>query len=119
MIASAAGSPHAAVSKRLDRLAWLLDSAIRLPGGFRIGVDGIIGLVPGMGDLVGAALSSYLVVEAARLKLPFRLLARMTMNILIELVVGVIPIVGDIFDFAFKANLRNMRILNEYLSKNA
>ena len=116
--AKTASAQHASASKRLDRLAWLLDSAIRLPGGFRIGLDGIIGLVPGIGDLVGTALSSYLVVEAARLKLPFRLLARMAMNVLIELVVGVIPIVGDIFDFAFKANLRNMRILNEYLSKN-
>lgn len=107
-----------AASKRLERLAWILDSAVRLPGGFRVGVDGIIGLVPGIGDLVGAALSSYIVVEAARLKLPFRVLARMAMNVLIELVVGIVPIVGDIFDFAFKANLRNVRLLNEYLSKN-
>lgn len=117
MSAKAASTQHVAASKRLNRLAWLLDSAIRLPGGFRVGLDGIIGLVPGIGDLVGAALSSYLVVEAARLKLPFRLLARMAMNVLIELVVGVIPIVGDIFDFAFKANLRNMQLMNEYLSK--
>lgn len=105
--------------KRLEKLAWLLDSSIRLPGGFRVGLDGIIGLIPGIGDLVGAALSSYIVLEAAKLKLPFRLLARMTLNILIELVIGIVPIFGDMFDFAFKANLRNVRILNAHLSKNA
>ena len=114
---NAANSNHAAISKRLARLAWVLDSAIRLPGGFRVGLDGIIGLIPGIGDLAGAVLSSYIVVEAARLKVPFRVLARMAMNILIELVVGIVPIVGDMFDFAFKANLRNARLLNEYLSK--
>ncbi|MGB5853652.1 MAG: DUF4112 domain-containing protein [Oceanisphaera sp.] len=119
MNAQTGSHSHASASKRLNRLAWILDSAIRLPGGFRIGLDGIIGLVPGIGDLVGAAMSSYIVVEAARLKAPFRVLARMGLNVLIELVVGIVPIFGDIFDFAFKANLRNMRILNEYLSKNA
>ncbi|WP_417616902.1 DUF4112 domain-containing protein [Oceanisphaera sp.] len=109
---------QAAASKRLERVAWILDSAVRLPGGFRVGLDGIIGLVPGIGDLIGAALSSYIVVEAARLKLPLRVLARMAMNVLIELVVGIIPLFGDLFDFAFKANVRNVRLLNEYLRKN-
>ena len=103
--------------KRLEKLAWLLDNSIRLPGGFRVGLDGLIGLIPGVGDVIGAALSSYIVLEAAKLKLPFRLLARMTLNILIELVVGIVPIFGDMFDFAFKANLRNVRLLNEYLQR--
>ena len=109
---------HHQVSKRLEKLAWLLDSSIRLPGGFRVGLDGIIGLIPGVGDLIGAALSSYIVLVAIKLKLPFRILARMTLNILIDLVVGIVPIFGDIFDFSFKANLRNVRLLNAYLSKN-
>lgn len=100
--------------KRLERLAWLLDSAIRLPGGFRVGLDGIIGLIPGVGDLIGAVLSSYIVWVAAKAKLPFLLLMRMTLNIFIELIIGVIPVFGDAFDFAFKANLRNVRILNNY-----
>ncbi|MBO1519106.1 DUF4112 domain-containing protein [Oceanisphaera sp. DM8] len=108
---------NAAVKRRIERLAWLLDAGIRLPGGFRIGLDGIIGLIPGIGDLVGAVLSSYIVVEAARLKVPLRIRARMVLNILIELVVGVLPIAGDLFDFAFKANLRNVGLLNAYLSK--
>lgn len=116
---NAVNNAQAATSKRLARLAWMLDSSIRLPGGFRVGLDGIIGLIPGVGDLIGAGLSSYIVVEAARLKVPFRVLARMGLNVLIELVVGIVPIFGDIFDFAFKANLRNVRLLNEYLGKNA
>ncbi|ART81538.1 hypothetical protein CBP31_01910 [Oceanisphaera profunda] len=116
---NAINNGQAAASQRLARLAWMLDSSIRLPGGFRVGLDGIIGLIPGIGDLIGAGLSSYIVVEAARLKVPFRVLARMSLNVLIELVVGIVPIFGDIFDFAFKANLRNVRLLNEYLGKNA
>ena len=103
--------------KRLENLAWLLDSSLRLPGGFRVGLDGIIGLIPGVGDLIGAALSSYIVLVAVKLKLPFRLLARMTLNILVDLVIGIVPIFGDIFDFSFKANVRNVRLLNQYLSK--
>jgi hypothetical protein len=108
------GRDSAAI-RRLDRFSWLLDSAIRLPGGFRIGVDGIIGLVPGLGDLAAAGLSSYIILEAARMKLPGRVLARMGLNVLLELVVGVIPIFGDLFDFAFKANRRNVRLMTDYL----
>ncbi len=108
---------HSATIRRLDRFAWLLDSAVRLPGGFRIGLDGIIGLVPGLGDLAAAGLSSYIILEAARMKLPGRVLVRMGLNVLLELVVGIIPIFGDLFDFAFKANRRNVRLLNEYLGK--
>lgn len=105
--------------KRLEILAWLLDSAIRLPGGFRVGLDGIIGLIPGVGDLIGAVLSSYIVWVAAKAKLPFLLLMRMTLNIFIELIIGVVPLFGDAFDFAFKANLRNVRILNNYFQSPA
>ncbi|WP_107850382.1 DUF4112 domain-containing protein [Oceanimonas marisflavi] len=100
--------------EKLDRLAWLLDSAIRLPGGFRIGLDGIIGLVPGVGDLTGAAFSGYILLQAIRMKLPFTLLARMGFNIVLEVLIGSIPILGDLFDFAFKANRRNMRLMEKY-----
>ncbi|MGP7733065.1 DUF4112 domain-containing protein [Oceanimonas smirnovii] len=100
--------------EKLERMAWLLDSAIRLPGGFRIGLDGIIGLVPGIGDLTGAVFSGYILLQAARMKLPFTLLARMGFNILLELVIGSIPVLGDLFDFAFKANKRNVRLMNKY-----
>ncbi len=105
------------ISRRLRRLAWLLDSAIRLPGGFRIGFDGLIGLVPGAGDLLAALLSSYIVIEAARLKAPSSVLMRMVGNIALELGIGLVPVVGDLFDFVFKANMRNVQLLETYLDQ--
>ncbi len=103
--------------KRLRRLAWLLDSAIRLPGGFRIGIDGLLGLVPGIGDLLAALLSSYIVVEAARLKAPGSVLVRMVGNIALEMGIGLVPVVGDLFDFVFKANMRNVQLLEAHLDQ--
>ncbi len=107
----------AGAARRLRRLAWLLDSAIRLPGGFRIGLDGLIGLVPGVGDLLGAVLSSYIVIEAARMKVGGSVLMRMVGNIALELGVGLVPVAGDLFDFAFKANTRNVRLIEAYLDQ--
>lgn len=106
---------QAAVRARLKRLAWLLDSAIPLPGGYRIGLDGLIGLVPGLGDVVAALLSSYIVVEAARLRVPVSVLLRMGLNVTLELIIGAVPVAGDLFDFAFKANERNVRLLEASL----
>ena len=102
---------------RLQRLAWLMDKSVRLPGGFRIGADGIIGLFPVVGDLATACVSSYIVAEAARLKVPKSVLLRMGLNVLVDLVVGAIPIAGDLFDFAFKANIRNIALLESYLNR--
>mgnify|MGYP005851412747 CR=1 FL=1 len=96
---------------RLKRLARTLDSSIVLPGGYRIGMDGVIGLVPGVGDLVGAALSTYIIFESARLGASTGLLVRMMLNVLVETAVGVIPVLGDLFDFAWKANDRNVALL--------
>jgi hypothetical protein len=106
---------QAAVRARLKRVAWLLDSAIPLPGGYRIGLDGLIGLVPGLGDVVAALLSSYIVVEAARLRVPASVLLRMGLNVALELIIGAVPVAGDLFDFAFKANERNVRLLEASL----
>lgn len=106
---------QAAVRARLKRLAWLLDSAIPLPGGYRIGLDGLIGLVPGLGDVVAALLSSYIVLEAARLRVPGSVLLRMGLNVALEVIIGAVPIVGDLFDFAFKANERNVGLLEASL----
>lgn len=100
---------------RLKRLAWLLDSAIPLPGGYHIGLDGLVGLVPGLGDVVAALLSSYIVVEAARLRVPASALLRMGLNVALELIIGAVPVAGDLFDFAFKANERNVRLLEASL----
>jgi len=98
--------------RRLDRLSQLLDNAFAIPGTrFRIGLDGIIGLIPGIGDAAGAVLSIYVILQAARLGLPVSALLRMLGNVAIETVVGAVPIVGDIFDIVWKANIRNMALL--------
>lgn len=98
--------------ERLRRLAWLLDSSIRIPGTrWTVGIDALIGLVPGLGDAVGVLLSSYIVYQAARLGATRGVLARMVLNIAIEGLVGAIPILGDLFDAGFKANQRNIRLL--------
>ncbi len=90
---------------RLGHLAWFLDNSIPLPFlGYRIGADGIIGLIPGLGDTVGSLLSSYIVLEAARLGTPKSVLLRMVINIVIESIIGLVPFVGDLFDLAWKAN---------------
>ena len=103
---------------RLERLAWLLDSSIRIPGTRRtVGIDAIIGLVPVLGDVIGVALSSYILAEAARLGAGRRVLARMAFNIALEGVVGMVPLLGDAFDAAWKANRRNMRLLDDWLDR--
>jgi len=104
--------------QRINRIAWLLDSSIPIPGlKFRIGIDALIGLVPGIGDLIGVVLSSYIVREAARAGVPGSVLARMVLNVAIEGVVGMIPLAGDVFDAAWKANQRNASLLNAYLDR--
>jgi hypothetical protein len=102
--------------RRLDRLARLLDEAFRIPGTrFRIGIDGLIGMAPGVGDLVTAAIALYPVIEAARLGVPNRVLARMLVNVGIDTGLGAVPVVGDIFDIAFKSNRRNIDLLRKHL----
>lgn len=107
---------QAQAAQRLRRLSWLLDDAIPLPGGYRIGWDGVVGLIPGIGDAIGASLSSYIVVEAARMGVSKAVLARMVINILLELLVGAVPVLGDLFDFAFKANARNVALMRRALT---
>jgi hypothetical protein len=111
---SGAGSNSADRLQRLRTLAWLLDNSIPLPGGYRIGIDALIGLVPGVGDAVGAALSAYIVNEARALGAPRSVLLRMIGNVMIETVIGSIPFAGDLFDAAFKANSRNLALLARY-----
>lgn len=104
------------VRERLARLAWLLDSSIPIPGTrFTIGLEALIGLFPVVGDAVGVFLSSYIVREAAALGVPRSILARMVFNVALEGLVGMIPLAGDVFDAAYKANQRNVRLLNAWL----
>jgi hypothetical protein len=101
---------------RLKQLAWILDSSIPIPGTrFTIGLDALIGLFPFLGDLVGVLLSSYILGEAARLGAPRSVLTRMAFNVGVEGVVGIVPFAGDVFDAAYKANQRNVRILEAWL----
>lgn len=97
-----------------SQLSWLLDSSIRLPGGFRIGLDGIIGLIPGVGDIVGGTLSAWVIYQANKLGAPKSLQLRMIFNILVDTLLGAIPVVGDLFDFMWKANSRNLALLERY-----
>lgn len=91
-----------------------MDNSIPLPGGMRIGADAIIGLIPGVGDAVGALISTFLVNEARAMGAPRSVLLRMMGNVLIETVIGAIPFAGDLFDAAFKANMRNLALLERY-----
>ena len=102
--------------KRLDRLASLLDNSMRVPGTrWRVGIDGLIGLIPGVGDVFGALMSGYLVMEAARAGASMSLILRMGFNVVLETLVGAVPLIGDLFDFAFKANLRNVGLLRRHV----
>jgi hypothetical protein len=105
---------------RLRRVGWLLDNAIPIPGTrFHLGIDQIIGLVPGIGDLIGGALSLYIIVEAWRLGVPRGLLVRMGWNVAVDTLVGEIPLLGDLFDIAFKANIRNLALLDGFAQRPA
>jgi hypothetical protein len=106
------------VRRRLNRLAWLLDSSIPIPGTrLSIGIDALIGLVPFIGDVVGVLLSSTILIEAARLGAGRSVLARMALNVAVEGLAGVVPFAGDVFDAAWKANQRNVRLLNQWLDQ--
>ena len=114
----AAGPSRADSVARLEALAHLLDSAFQIPGtNHRVGIDAILGLIPGIGDLVSTALASYIIWEARQLGLPRWKIARMIGNVAVDTTVGAIPFAGDLFDVAFRANRRNMKIVREHLER--
>jgi len=101
---------------RLRRYATLLDSGIGVPGTrWQIGIEALIGLIPGVGDLAGALLGGWFVVEALRLRAPGRLIAKMIGNIVFDVLLGIVPVLGDVADFAFKSNRRNLDLLDAHL----
>ncbi len=104
----------------LERLAALLDAQFGIPGTrFRVGLDGLLGFIPGLGDGAGALLSLYIVVKARSLGAPMSLVARMLINVGIDSAVGSVPIAGDLFDLVFKANRRNVGLLRRHLENRA
>ncbi|HYR33299.1 MAG TPA: DUF4112 domain-containing protein [Burkholderiales bacterium] len=104
--------------QRLNFLAWLLDSSIPIPGTrLTIGLDALIGLFPFIGDLLGVVASSYILAEANRMGVGRTILARMAFNVAIEGVIGIVPIAGDVFDAAWKANQKNVRLLNAWAER--
>jgi hypothetical protein len=117
---SAVGTLDPARVERLRRLAVLLDDSIPIPGtGFRIGVESILGIIPGAGDLAGGAFSLYILLQAARMGVPRSLLARMGWNLVADMAVGAVPLLGDLFDAGFKANMRNLALLDRHVDRPA
>lgn len=101
---------------RIRKLSRLMDTAIGIPGTkFRIGLDPIIGLIPGAGDLISTSFSAYIIYLATRFGLPSKDIQKMILNIGLEAVVGTVPLVGDLFDAYYKSNIRNLAILEQHL----
>jgi len=99
----------------LRRWAVLLDSAFRIPGtGIRFGLDAIVGLIPGLGDLSTPAFAALLLVQAVRMRLPVVVQARMVLNAAFDMLIGLVPILGDLADIGWKANLRNLALLERH-----
>jgi hypothetical protein len=108
-----ARAPHS--TDRLRDLARVLDEAIRIPGtNIRIGLDALLGLLPGGGDIVGGVFSGLIILQAARAGAPTAVLGRMLGNVLVDVVIGAIPLLGDVFDVAWRANSRNVRLLESW-----
>jgi Domain of unknown function (DUF4112) len=114
----ATGPSQADSIARVTAVAKFLDSAFVIPGtNRRFGMDAVIGLVPGIGDLLSALLASYIIWEARQLGLPRWKIARMVANVAFDTALGAVPIAGDVFDVFFKANQRNVRIIQDHVGK--
>ena len=99
----------------LRRFAHLMDAAFEIPGTrMRVGLDAIIGLIPGIGDVAGAVMSAWIIVGGVRHRVPLRVLARMVLNVAVDLIFGSVPLAGDVFDFLFEENVKNMRLLEKH-----
>lgn len=102
----------------LKALSQLMDNAFTLPGtNIRFGLDSIIGLVPFLGDTLGLAISGYIVSVAHKVGAPWHIKARMSWNIFIDWLIGIVPFIGDIFDIGWKANTKNVALLEKHLGK--
>ena len=112
------GTDPAAVRRRIEAMEHLLERSFVIPGINRpVGLDALAGLVPVLGDLVTAAMGAYIVWEASNLGMPKWKLWRMAGNVVFDSAVGAIPVVGDVFDFLFRSNTRNLKIVRRHLDK--
>jgi hypothetical protein len=113
------GLPDTATTRsalvQVRKIAWLMDSSIPIGGGYRIGIDGLIDFVPGIGDVAGVLVSAYIIYLAAACGAPEPVLMRMAGNVLIDALLGAFPVLGVVADSAFKANIRNAAIFEEFL----
>jgi Domain of unknown function (DUF4112) len=99
----------------LRRFARIMDEAFEVPGTrIRFGADALLGLIPGVGDVIGGVLSTWIVFGALRHRVPLPVIARMVLNIVIDLFFGAVPVAGDVFDFLFEENMKNMRLLEKH-----
>lgn len=107
---------QAASLRRLRRISHLLDNAIPIPGTkYRIGLDPILGLIPGGGDLIGSIFAGYIVFKSAQMGVPQETLVKMAANIVFDTVAGTVPVAGDLLDVAWKANVKNIELLDAHL----
>jgi Domain of unknown function (DUF4112) len=107
-----------AALRRIETLAHWLDDRYRVPGTrFRVGLDGLVGLIPGVGDVVTNSLTAWIIYQAWRLGIPTTTLMRMIANLGIDTAVGIVPLAGDLLDLGFKANRRNVRLLRRHLAE--
>ena len=107
---------HVASLRQLRRISHLLDNAIPIPGTpYRIGLDPILGLIPGGGDLIGSIFAGYIVFKSAQMGVPQETLVQMAANIVFDTVAGTVPVAGDLFDVAWKANVKNIELLDAHL----
>jgi hypothetical protein len=112
--------PASQSTANLRDLARVLDEAIRIPGtNIRIGLDAILGLIPGGGDVAGGLFSAIIMLQAARMGAPTSVLARMLGNVVIDTAIGSIPLIGDLFDVAWRANTKNVRLLDSWRERPA
>ena len=99
----------------LRRFAYLMDEAFVIPGTrMRVGFDAVLGLIPGIGDVIGAVMSTWIIAGALRHRVPAFVIARMVFNVATDLIFGAVPVAGDVFDFLFEENMMNMRLLEKH-----
>jgi hypothetical protein len=99
----------------LRRFAFLMDEAFQIPGTrFRLGIDALLGLIPGIGDIIGGVLSTWIIAGALRHRVPPHVIGRMILNVVIDLLFGSIPVAGDVFDFLYEENMKNMHLLEKH-----